>query len=336
MLKNIVVVGDLHLSKKSPKHDQVVDFLFWLFNSEFNNEENSILFLGDLVEALDSVSELLEVYINLFLNQSKFNHIYILEGNHDQNMDSNFTTAFRPLHNVTLIEKISELSIENINCLCLPYYDNVKTKSVPMTEYYSSLEVTNKFNKQYDYAFHHVEDEQNHYSKKYCDLSWVKTNNWLCGHIHTENITKGGRILGAPIFNSSSEKDKTPYIAKIDISTKQYELIKVPIFLSYLEVDYPEKLSVPKTKYALWTVNNSLNKNETIKYYEKEAKELGIDFNVRRVNNKRIVKETLITGDKKVKESYTETFNRYAKDNKLDSTIHDICIDIISKKESKT
>ena len=35
----------------------------------------------------------------------------------------------------------------------------------------------------------------------------------------------------------------------------------------------------------------------------------------------------------KIKESYVETFNRYSKDNKLDSDVHDICINILSKKE---
>jgi hypothetical protein len=337
MIKYILVVGDLHLNRNSPKYDQVIDFLNWLFlESGYNNEETLLILLGDLVETLDDPSELLEIYIDLFINKSKFNKIKVLKGNHDENMNSSFTSALRPLHNVEVIEYYKEDIIEGVKCLFLPYYDHTKIKDIPMYERYSD---PNKYmknyvdsNSNYDYVFHHVEDEQNHYSKKYCDLSWIKTDNWLCGHIHTENVTKGGRILGAPIFNSSTESGKTPYIARIDISTKKYELIKVPIYLEYYSVDYPTDLPEIKTKYAIWTVNESLNKKETIDYYSKQAKEKGYEFYSRRINSKRMEKK-LVEGNKEDtnKKTDIELFEQYAKDNKIDNDIADICRTIIKK-----
>jgi len=336
MINNVLVVGDLHAQKIKPKYQQIIDFLNWLFiDSGYNTEDSILILLGDLVETMDDPSELLEVYIDLFINKSKFRSIVVMKGNHDENMNSSFTSALRPLHTVQVIENITELNIEGLNCLFLPYYDHTKSNLPPMTEYYSSMEIIEKYNKNYDYVFHHVEDELNHYSKKYCDLSWVKTNNWLCGHIHTENITQGGRILGAPIFNSSSESDKVPYIAQIDLSSKKYKLIEVPIYLSYHTINYPEKIYMPSTPYALWTINESLDKKETIKYYTDQATELGFTFYPRRINSKRITKELIKDTSDSNKETYIETFDRYAKINKVSDAIMDICKPILTKKENE-
>ena len=332
----IITVGDLHLSYHQPKGDQVKEFLRWLFlfESPYNTLENYLVLLGDLVEALDDPSELLEVYIDLFLNQSKFKHIFIMKGNHDENMSSAFTSALRPLKNVTIIESIQEMSLEGLEFLFLPHYDHTKHKLPPMTEYYSSKEVQERFNKKYDYVFHHVEDEQNHFSKKYCDLSWIKTSNWLCGHIHMENVTKGGRILGAPIFNSITEKNKTPYIASIDPNTKKYTLIEVPKFLSYYEVDYPNDIEKPKTKYGLWKVKESLNKEETLKYYTKQAEEKGFTFYPLAIFSKKAKRE-LVEGENKteIRKSNEELFKQYQQDNKVEQEVADICLDIFRKKE---
>jgi hypothetical protein len=341
MINTIVVVGDLHLQPKTniPKHGQVLEFLSWLFNdSTLNTEDSVLLLLGDLVETMDDPAELLEIYIDYFLNKSKFSKIGIMKGNHDENMNSSFTSALRPLHNVQIIETITELTITGINCLFLPYYDHTKIGNSypPMNEYYSSKEIIEKFGATtYDYTYHHVEDELTHYSKKFCDLSWIKSNNWLCGHIHTETITQGGRILGAPIFNSSSESDKIPYIAKIDTNTKKYELIKVPIYLSYHTINYPENIVKPDTKYSLWTVNNSLDKNETIKYYTKQATELGFTFYPLRINSRRVTKELIKETSTNTKESYTKIFDRYTKANKVSTAIIDICKPILVSKENE-
>ena len=83
MIKDILVVGDIHLREKEPYYSQAKDLLHNIFNSKYNNSETVLLFLGDLVEKINATHELLEVYIDLFVNKSKFNKIKILKGNHD-------------------------------------------------------------------------------------------------------------------------------------------------------------------------------------------------------------------------------------------------------------
>jgi len=337
-MKNLLVVGDLHLQEKEPKYSQTKDFLNWLFtNPEFNTKDNGLIFLGDLVETIDSPHELLELYVDYFLNKSKFSFIKILQGNHDANIASSLLSTFRPLPNVEVITFPSVQNIEGLTCLFLPYYYHENKHITSMRERYSNLYTEKEYAGVFDYCFHHTEDETNHYpnSKNYSDLSKLKVNNYLCGHIHSENLSKKGRFLGSPIFNSITEKDKKPLIASIDISSKHYTLIKVPVWLKYYDVTYPDVLPKTDTPYSIFTVHDSLNKEETIKYYIKMALEQGFTFYSRKIFNKRNT-ELLVERniDTSVKKSLLEHFQDYSTINKIDTKIVDVCLEVIKKKES--
>ena len=97
MNHKLVVVGDIHLQPKSPKYDNAIDTLNWIFNNkDLNNENNSILFLGDLCE-INSPFSCFEKFVDYFVNYSKFNQIYLLNGNHDVANLDNVLALFRPL-----------------------------------------------------------------------------------------------------------------------------------------------------------------------------------------------------------------------------------------------
>ena len=98
----LVVCGDIHLQCREPKKSQCLDFLSWLFNQDFNNENNSLLFLGDLCE-INSPFELFGVFVDYFTNKSKFEKIYLLQGNHDLANQSTILSLFRPLPNIEVI-----------------------------------------------------------------------------------------------------------------------------------------------------------------------------------------------------------------------------------------
>jgi len=337
MVKNILVVGDLHLREKKPYYEQTLDILNFIFsNKSFNNKETILLLLGDLVERINSTYELVQIYVDYFLNKSNFFSIKILQGNHDCALlrdsygnisHSTVLSVLKPLPNVEIIDSWKYEKASNelpISLLYLPHYDHEGTDKESMDKVYSNLKIDNNI----DFAFTHVEDETNHFGNKFCDLSNLKVKQFLNGHIHTENLSSGGRYLGAPGFNSSSEANKTPYIAMIDIESKKHKLIEVPKFVEYLTVTYPEKLPESKVKYPIFTIHDSIDKQETLRFYSEQRK----DLYVRKVFTKKHKSETLESNSEYEKEdSIKNLFSQYGKDNKVSKDVSDICIDFLVK-----
>ena len=323
----LVVVGDIHLQDKEPKKSQCLDFLNWLFTQDFNNEENSILFLGDLCE-INSSYEMYEVFVDYFVNRSKFEKILILQGNHDCVNQSTILSLFRPLPRVSVITDWDIITYYNTKILALPYYNHEGSEKISMVECYSNLykELDTKF----DFGMGHIEDDTEHFSKKFCDTSKLNVKIWLNGHIHTQNVTKGGHYLGSPILNSSTEGGKTPYIAIIDGETKEYELLEVPKFLEYYEVEYPNKLPKIETKYGIFLVKNALDKNIVVEEYSKQAKEMGFEFYTRRINIKKAVEDNTLT-----EKSEKPTFEMFARSVELKDEIADICKQVIQLKNEE-
>ncbi|MGD9678166.1 MAG: metallophosphoesterase [Vulcanibacillus sp.] len=326
-MKKLITVGDLHSREKEPYYSQWLEFMHWLFDSEYNCSDNGLLLLGDLVESISVQHELLEIYVDFFNNKSKFEKIIILTGNHDRTLESSLLSIFRPLQKVEVIDKWKIDRIENLNCLFVPHIEN------NLIETYSALEIKEPI----DYCFHHIEDDTSHFSKKFVDTSKWNVKNYLCGHIHTETVTKKGHFLGSPTFNSLNEKGKTPYIAVVDCESKKYELVKVPIWVDYLDVYYPNELPLSDKKYAIYTVYDSIDKEQSIKYYTKQAQEKGFNFYCRRVHGKAIKNEKLVEGsDINISEkTILDYFTEYKTINNVDDNVSNICINVLQTIEEK-
>ena len=330
MLKNIVVVGDLHLKEKEPYFSQTTDFLEWLFNTkDLNNEETGLILLGDLVTTIETRNETLALYVDYFLNRSKFAWIKILVGNHDENIKTNILELYSPLPNVELISKYEKQEVEGLNLLFLPYFHTGKNE-ISKEELYSNLPAE-FYNIVFDFGFTHVEDETSHFSSHYCDLSKLKVNQYLNGHIHKETVTQGGRFLGSPILDSSAESGKTPIIARITIDTKDVEYIQVHKTLEYYSVTYPDPLPEINTKYALFTVKESIDRYETIKYYTKQAEDKGYTFYSNKIIKKKLREsiEGEEVSDDTTKRSDKEWFALFKEKSSLDDNVIRICEEII-------
>lgn len=323
----LVVVGDIHLQCREPKKSQCLDFLSWLFNQDFNNENNSLLFLGDLCE-INSPYELYEVYVDYFVNRSKFEQIFILQGNHDCANISTVLSLFRPLPRVKVITEWCGWNWYNTELLFLPHFNHESTNKKSMVETYSNLH--NEIDYEFDYGFGHIEDQTQHFSKKYPDTSKLKVKQWMNGHVHTPTIQNGGNYLGSATLNSSTESGNTKYLAIIDGISKKYTLQKIPKFLEYYEVSFPNPLPKIETKYALFLIKDAFDKKTAIEQYEKEAKNLGFDFYCRKVLIKRTKSIDIDSDDLK---SEKPTFERFAKSVGLSNEIFDICTEIIRLKE---
>ena len=329
----LVVAGDIHLCDKHPKYDNAIDTLNFIFNDKnLNNENNEILFLGDLVE-INSSFECFEVFVDFFVNKSKFSKIFLLQGNHDAINQSTVLSLFKPLKNVEVIQEWKIIDFYNTKILALPFYNHEGVASKKsMVETYSHLYENEEIKDvEFDYCCGHLEDETNHFSKKFCDLSQLKVKHFLHGHIHTCNLQNGGRYLGSACMNSSTEHGNTKYLAIIDGETKEYELIEVPKYLEYYTVEYPNKLEKPKTKYAIFTVKNVLDKNVALEEYSKQAKEMGFEFYTNKVLKQRVTEVEIDD----VEKSEKPTFQRFAKSAGLSNEIFDICNEVIRLKSEE-
>lgn len=326
----LVVCGDIHLQSHEPKRSNAIDTLNWIFEQDFNNENNSILFLGDLCE-VNANFECFEVFVDFFVNKSKFEQIYLLTGNHDLGNLDNVLSLFRPLNNVKVITDWEIVDFYNTKILALPYYNHESTERKSMVEVYSHLYENEEIkDTEFDYCCGHLEDETNHFSKKYCDLSQLKVKHFLHGHIHNGNAWDGGHYLGSACVNSSSEKDNTKYLAIIDGTSKKYTLQEIPKFLEYYEVSFPNPLPKIETKFGLFLIKDAFDKKTAIEQYEKEAKNLGFDFYCRKVLIKRTKSIDIDSDDLK---SEKPTFESFAKSVGLSNEIFDICTETIKLKE---
>lgn len=321
----LVVCGDIHLQCSEPKKSQGSDFLNWLFNQDFNNENNSLLMIGDLCE-INSPYELYAIYVDYLVNKSKFKTVYIINGNHDGFSQSTVLSLFAPLKNVEVITEWKTLKFYNCNLIMLPHFNHEGTDKVSMIELYSNLYKT--VTEEFDYGFGHIEDQTQHFSKRYPDTSKLKVKQWMNGHVHTPTIQNGGNYLGSATLNSSTESGNTKYLAIIDGETKEYELIEVPKFLEYYEVSYPDPLPKIDTKYGLFLVRNSLDKKVTEEEYSKQAEELGFKFYARKILSKK--SKVLEVGE--VEKTENLTFDDFADSVELDDSIRDICKEVIKLK----
>lgn len=324
----LVVCGDIHLQDKEPKKSQGSDFLNWLFSQDFNNENNSLLLLGDLCE-INSPYELYAIYVDYLVNKSKFKTVYIINGNHDGFSQSTVLSLFAPLKNVEVITEWKTLKFYNCNLIMLPHFNHEGTSKVSMIELYSNLYKT--VIEEFDYGFGHIEDQTQHFSKKYPDTSKLKVKQWMNGHVHTPTIQKGGNYLGSATLNSSTESGDTKYLAIIDGETKEYELKEIPKFMEYYTVEYPNKLEKPKTKYAIFTVKNVLDKNVALEEYSKQAKEMEFEFYTNKVFKQRVTEVEIDD----VEKSEKPTFEKFAKSVGLSNEVFDICNEVIRLKSEE-
>ena len=211
----------------------------------------------------------------------------------------------------------------------LPHYSYEGTKKLSMIENYSNLykTVTDEF----DYGFSHVEDETEHFSKRFVDVSKLNVKKWLNGHIHNGNAWDGGHYLGSACANSVAERNIDKKIAIIDGETKECEFVTLPKFMEYYTVEYPNKLEKPKTRYAIFTVKNVLDKNIALEEYSKQAKEMGFEFYTNKVLKQRVTEVEIDD----VEKSEKPTFEKFAKSVGLSDEVFDICNEVIRLKSEE-
>lgn len=307
----MLVLGDLHLQENWIKKKQVELFFEWLNSQDFTKKEKYIILLGDLFETPIPNSQLVLFYLEIFANKWKDKIIYILQGNHDYNLETNSLDFFKFLNNVEVIKDKTEKQIEMKNILFLPYYSHENTNKKAMIDYYSSLEGS------YDYIFGHIEDETQHFGDKYCDLTKLKGKR-VFGHIHTSDIQKDGHYLGSCIKNSSTEKDDQKYLTIIQ---ENLELKLIPSFLSYKTVKYGEKLEDIKDLILL-NVTEAPTKQDAITLYESS--------NIK-CNKITTTRQQFLETSKTIKNKDKDIWKEFCKEKNLKDSVQKICETVLSE-----
>lgn len=307
----MLVLGDLHLQENWIKKKQVELFFEWLNKQDFIEKEKYIILLGDLFETPIPSSQLVLFYLDLFANKWKDKIIYILQGNHDYNLETNSLDFFKFLSNVEVIKDKTEKQIEMKSILFLPYYSHENTNKKVMIDYYTSLEGN------YDYIFGHIEDETQHFGDKYCDLIKLKGKR-VFGHIHTSDIQKGGHYLGSCIKNSSTEKSDQKYLAIIN---EDLILKIIPSFLRYKTVKYGEKLEDIK-ELVLLNVTEAPTKQDAITLYESS--------NIK-CNKITTVRQHFLETSKIVKNKDKDIWREFCTEKNLKESVQKICETILNE-----
>lgn len=181
----IIVLGDLHFRADHPWFMEAAErFLSWFEDWEENNPNNQLVLLGDLVETPTNGGIVVD-YLERLYRYSKFDHIHVIVGNHDfKRIDKKYQLAYKFLerkHEVTIYNKKSEVTIQGIDCLMMPYL--VSTVKMPSpNRFYSNL--WKKLKEKKDIAFGHLQDINSTLPGGIKNLD--KLADKVClGHIHT-------------------------------------------------------------------------------------------------------------------------------------------------------
>lgn len=324
----LVVTGDKHIRYKEPYLSSVKKVMNWFLASEYNNEDNIYLSLGDETE--ESINkgfvndQLISFYRNLKMKKK-----YIIQGNHDISYDhgSNLD-IFNSDDSVEVIKEERIVDFGKAHCLVLPFFHNSSEKN--MEDYYSNLPYSDEF----DYCFAHIFDETRRFSEnqKVCDLSNLKIKQKVFGHDHGFDLDKNGHYLGSIHPNSSTEKDKRPHFYIIDMETGEGKFLELPRFLNYYDVKYPDKLTEFEDEFIILRITDYLDKEEAISYYDKQMKDQGKGFYVRRMERKRL-SESLGESESKDSDnsiSIKQHLENYFLSKKIDTDVADIIRNTIS------
>lgn len=266
--KIITILGDLHLtSRKNYLLKACEEFLFWFKSWDKNNENNTLILAGDLVDSHVNGGIVISLLERLYTS-SKFKEIHICVGNHDKKKVDGFNQIaydfFKEKNNVFIYEYPQDINIENKKVLILPYFtDHYKDKL--MNEYYSNL--YKEYKGPYDLVVGHFSGEDASFAGATdCirNLDKINTKKICLGHIHTR-ITDPNKYIGSVYAGRKNENDSTRAAWYLDGDNWKED--KLPIFTEYLVVTYPDPLPKSKALVPIYTILNCANESIAKKEY---------------------------------------------------------------------
>ena len=343
--KGVKVIGDLHIPKNKVDNDrkneckfvQCQKFIEWFIKSEHNDSEYDGVFLGDIFDVYNPDSDSISLFM-YFLMNLKFKHIYIITGNHDRNPSYNILDIVKSLDKCTVIDTPTLFKLNDVNCLALPHMDSTLENQIgDMFDYYNEyLKTINS--DEINFVFHHLETDESHFGEKYVDLTKFR-NNPKCfivgGHVHSETVSNGGGYLGSVVMNSSSEKNDTKYIGHILYEDCSYTPIKIPKFMKYVDLIYPNETEINNKNDVddeipiVFSVSNAPTKKEAEDFYNKLYESKLSNFCYRRITTSLI--EELENNNEEESSINTENYiHTYCVENNISNSIESKIMEIVN------
>ena len=254
----IYILGDIHFSSRK---DYLIatckEFLNWYENWSANNENNILILAGDLVDSHINGGLVID-FLEKFANSSRFSEVHVVVGNHDARYQDSIRQLayefYKRKSKFHVYEEATEVTIEGLKCLFLPYYWGTNEYDLTMVEYYSTIYKNKAFSNNYDLAVGHFSGEDVSFAGSVdCvkNLDKIKTKKLCLGHIHTRNVNPE-RYIGSVYAGRKNENDYTRAAWYYD--GKQWKEDKLPIFNEFLTVTYPNSLSESKALIPIYTI----------------------------------------------------------------------------------
>lgn len=257
----VVTLGDIHFRDDKKYWINICEnFLEWFKNWDKNNEDNILLLAGDLVEEKLLSGRVVD-FLDRFLKYSKFKEIHICVGNHDKKeYHGNYQLAYefyKNKKNVFIYEEATEVTIDNLKVLMLPYYLGTNKFGKPMNEYYSEIYKNKNFSNDYDLVLgHFTSEDKSYFGGVDCisNLDKINTKKLILGHIHTRGVEENTPYIGSVFAGKKNENDYRR--SAIIYDGKKWSEERLPLFNEFLTVSYPEELPKSKSITPIYTILN--------------------------------------------------------------------------------
>lgn len=308
------VIGDLHLSAMNEWSVEVGErVISWLqtFAADVAKKDDnpSILWLGDITEKDVNPGDVIDQEYRIFSICSKyFKTTYVLMGNHDLKLykqKAQHSLKFlRNIPNVKVIDKPEVFTVCGTKVRALPH---LRVEGESLNDYYSKM----RFDEDVDLTVGHW----NKIDPKMPFAGGVRTDSlrtkMLClGHIHTRTDSD---YTGSVFPNKVNEAGERVY--KVFDKGKLVEEVKIPTFLEYLTLTYPEKPAEHNDSIVrVYTIRGVSNLFAAKSYY--------IGLYIRKVEKKEI--DTKKTTDYKSSSIFTYESNLQAFNDWLKETHYPI------------
>jgi len=325
MGKKLVVLGDTHFKHEEPFFSMQKSFIEWFADQPFNNEKNLFLSLGDLFDKYNPSPKVNDLVLDFFNNKMKFSKKNVLAGNYKHEFDIRKRTwaidILSSIPDVLLFKSPTEWVVDNnIECLVLPwYYKTVFPEFGDMKKYYENLP-EGIAKKQYAFIFGHITDVD--IFGEIVNIDYLKGKKIL-GHVHSKNFGKS--FLGSPYILSKNEQGEDKQLLLIDLETKELEYVKIPKFLDYYKVTYPNEVKIPTNcEYPIFEIY----KAPSIDIAKEKYKNLIIKKNGIHLE-KSDTKISLENSANSDKLSIKEHFENFEKENKIDKEVSNLIREVL-------
>jgi predicted phosphodiesterase len=263
---SIIAVGDLHLNdSRSWSYEVSKEIVKTIIESEYNIKGNTLVLLGDLTETAFPSGLITDLLLTLFSNLN-YNEVYVLVGNHDKKpnkqgrlvlsykfLQSKSASRLFPRTKITVVDRLLETTIENNNCLFMPYL---------FSDSEMKWEDYEKVNTDCDILFGHFTDTSIMDLKdRTVNISKIHTKYVCLGHQHNPGL----HYVGSVAPNSTSEANRERAFWVFEGDTKKS--VALPKICDYYTVKFPDSLPGIDAQFPVWTVENCAFPEIAIEHY---------------------------------------------------------------------